>query len=68
MIEVRPVVSDHERDPGLAERGHDIRVARTGAQHLHAGDGVYVGEDIPPPILTEQMMQPKQRQPEQDNA
>jgi hypothetical protein len=29
---------------------------------------VNVGENIPPPVLAEQVMQPKQRQPEQDNA
>src|SRR4029077_13037183 len=32
------------------------------------GDGVNVGEDIPPVILTQQVMQPKQGQPEQGNA
>ena len=37
-------------------------------QQFHGRDGVDVAEDIPPPILAEQMMQPQQRQPEQGNA
>jgi hypothetical protein len=37
-------------------------------QQFRRGDGVNVGEDIPPVILTQQVMQPKQGQPEQGNA
>ena len=37
-------------------------------QQFRGGDGVDVGEDIPPVILTEQVMQPEQGQPEQADA
>jgi hypothetical protein len=37
-------------------------------QQIRRGDGLDVAEDIPPAILTQQVMQPKQGQPEQGNA